>query len=420
METIKAQLISHLLTHTNFSASLLDVKKTIHKLKLQPSYPIILVAGTNGKGSCCAYLSTILSNAGYRVGTFTSPHVFEYNERIAIENKPIDDASLCQALQEVIAAAELNLGIFKTFTLAAHLIFARQQVDIAIVEVGIGGAQDATNLFEPSISAITTVALDHCELLGNSIEEIGAQKAQIYRPFKPAFFASKHIPQSVLEYAQQIHAQLELAGRDFSYTRQALSWNFYTDQQNYYSLPYPSLRGVEQLENASLALAILVELREQFPLSLAQIKAGLLQTTLIGRFQVLAGVPQIVLDTAHNPQAIDTMCENMLKLPFAKRNFALFGVAKDKNWQEIIRKSNKNFDYWYIAPLNSERTEQPQLIADYLVSLGVSTKNIYQLPNIKSAFTQCYQQLTSDDRLVCFGSFLVVEEASHAIQEVRA
>ena len=161
METIKAQLISHLLTHTNFSASLLDVKKTIHKLKLQPSYPIILVAGTNGKGSCCAYLSTILSNAGYRVGTFTSPHVFEYNERIAIENKPIDDASLCQALQEVIAAAELNLGIFKTFTLAAHLIFARQQVDIAIVEVGIGGAQDATNLFEPSISAITTVALDH-------------------------------------------------------------------------------------------------------------------------------------------------------------------------------------------------------------------------------------------------------------------
>jgi dihydrofolate synthase/folylpolyglutamate synthase len=114
------------------------------------------------------------------------------------------------------------------------------------------------------------------------------------------------------------------------------------------------------------------------------------------------------------------MCENMLKLPFAKRNFALFGVAKDKNWQEIIRKCNKNFDYWYIAPLNSERTEQPQLITNYLISLGVSAKNIYQLPNIKSAFTQCYQQLTSDDRLVCFGSFLVVEEASHAIQEVRA
>lgn len=420
MAKIKAELISHLLNSNNFNASLLDVKYTIQNLGLKPSYPIVLVAGTNGKGSCCAYLSTILTNSGYQVGTFTSPHVFDYNERIAINNKPIDDDNLCHSLQTVISASNTNLGLFKTFTLAAHLLFIQQQVDIAIVEVGIGGAQDATNLFEPSISAITTVALDHCDLLGDTVEDIGLQKAHIYRSNKPALFGTKQIPQSVLDYAQQIQAPLELIGRDFSYTKQHLSWNFHHPEQNLYSLPYPSLRGVEQLANASLALAILTKLRQQFPVGLSQIKAGLLQTNLIGRFQVLAGVPQIVLDTAHNPQAIDTMCENMLKLPFAKRNFALFGVAKDKNWQEILIKSYKNFDYWHLAPINTTRSEQPQVIADYLISLGVLAKNIYQQTNIKQAFTQCYQQLTSDDRVVCFGSFLVVEEASHAIKEVRA
>lgn len=420
MATIKAKLISHLLDSNNFNASLLDVKHVIHKLELKPSYPIILVAGTNGKGSCCAYLSTILTNSGYHVGTFTSPHVFDYNERIAINNKPINDDTLCSILQTVIDASKINLGIFKTFTLAAHLLFIQQKVDIAIIEVGIGGAEDATNLFEPSISAITTVALDHCDLLGDTVEAIGLQKAHIYRPYKPAFFGSKQIPQSILDYAKQIQAPLELIGRDFSYIKQPLSWNFQHTEQNLYSLPYPSLRGIEQLDNASLALAILTKLRQKFPVGAAQIKAGLLQTSLIGRFQVLAGVPQIVLDTAHNPQAIDSMCENMLKLPFAKRNFALFGVAKDKDWQKIIMKCHKSFDYWYLAPINTARTEQPQIIANYLISLGVQVKNIYQQTNIKQAFTQCYQQLTTNDRVVCFGSFLVVEEASHAIKEVRA
>ncbi len=420
MATIKAELISHLLKSNNFSASLSDVKDTIQKLELQPNYPIILVAGTNGKGSCCAYLSTILTNSGYHVGTFTSPHVFDYNERIAINNQPIDDHNLCNALQSIITASDINLGLFKTFTLAAHIIFTQQKIDIAIVEVGIGGAQDATNLFEPTISAITTVALDHCELLGNTVEEIGLQKAHIYRHNKPAFFGTPQIPQSVLDYAKQIQAPLELIGRDFNYTKHQLSWSFHHAEQNLYSLPYPSLRGVEQLDNASLALAILTKLREQFPVSLAQIKTGLLQTTLIGRFQVLAGVPQIILDTAHNPQAIDTMCENMLKLPFAKRNFAVFGVAKDKDWQKIILKCYKNFDYWYLAPINTERAEQTKVIADYLIALGVQSQNIYQETNIKNAFTQCYQQLTVDDRVICFGSFLVVEEASHAIKKVRA
>lgn len=415
----KNAILQHLISTSNFDNTSDSVIQTINALQIKPNYPIILVGGTNGKGSTCAYLSTILSIAGYKVGAFTSPHVFEYNERITVNNQAINDEDLISALQQVINASPANLGLFKTFTLASHLIFAKHQIEIAVVEVGIGGKNDVTNLFEPDISIISTVAMDHCQLLGADIEAIGLQKAHIYRANKPALFGSSNIPQTVSNYAGQINADFMRLNHEFSYKKSAQSWDFNCEEQKLYSLPYPSLRGEEQAQNAALALAALYKLRDKFPLTSSQIKNGLLQTKLFGRFQVLPGTPQIVLDTAHNPQAIESLRQNMLKLHFARRNFAVFGVADDKDWIQIITSCSKDFDVWYLAPINSERSASVEKLAQALEHQGINNKNIIINSDIESATEKCYQQLTSEDRMVCFGSFLVVESAYKAIQKVR-
>lgn len=415
----KHALIQHLISASNFADTKQHILETIDILQIKPNYPIILVGGTNGKGSTCAYLSTILSIAGYKVGTFTSPHVFEYNERIAINNQPVSDSDLTEALEQVINATSYNFGLFKTFTLASHLIFAKHKIEIAVVEVGIGGRDDVTNLFEPDVSIISTVAMDHCQLLGADIETIGLQKAHIYQAKKPALFGSSEIPQTVSDYAAQINAEFMRLNHEFSYKKNAQSWDFSCQEQKLYSLPYPSLRGEEQVQNAALALAALYKLRDKFPLTSAQVKNGLLQTKLFGRFQVLPGTPQIVFDTAHNPQAIESLRQNMLKLHFARRNFAVFGIAEDKDWAQIITSCSQDFDAWYIAPINSERSAKIEQLVQELIRNGVNSKNIIINSDIESATELCYQQLNSEDRMVCFGSFLVVESAYKKIEKVR-
>lgn len=410
MADLKTQLIRKLLLTGNFKASLIELKQAATRLDINPDYPIILVAGTNGKGSTCAYLTTILTNAGYKTGTFTSPHVFEYNERIALNNRPVNDSDLAEALSQVIDINP-NLGLFKTFTLASHLLFKKHKIEIAIIEVGIGGLNDATNIFEPSITAITSIGLDHCELLGNDIETIGLNKAGIFRQAKPAFIAGDTIPTGVVEYANTLGANLNLIRREFNYIRHQVSWDFVSSEINYYSLPMPSLRGHEQLNNAALSLAILIKLRNRFPVSLSQIKFGLLQTVLIGRFQVLPGIPQIVLDTAHNPQAIEILMQNVLKLQFAKRNLAVFGIARDKNWQQIILLAKEHINKWYLTEIPGERSCAPQLIKDFMLDNGIKKTQIECSDSIKMAINQAQKELTPDDRLLCFGSFTIVEAA---------
>lgn len=414
-----AQQIDYLLTTTNFSAKKEDISQTINALKIVPNYPIVLVGGTNGKGSTCAYLTTILSNAGYKVGTFTSPHVFDYNERIKINNHPIDDETLSENLAKLIAASTVNFGIFKTFTLASHLIFTAQKIDIAIMEVGLGGAKDTTNMFEPTISAITVVDYDHCDILGNTLEEIGHEKAGIYRSNKPAFYGASNPPSTVVKSAHEISAELQLFGHEFQFKKHDYCWDFISKETNLYSLPYPSMRGDEQIFNATLAIAILNKLKTNFPVSIAQIKNGLLQTALIGRFQVMPGVPQIIFDTAHNLQAIETMCRNMLKLQFAKRNFAVFSIANDKNWQEIVTRHAKEFNFWYLAPLENNKSAAVEEIKNLLLQLNVQSSNIVVSKTITESFMNAYQALKSEDRLICFGSFLTVEQGYQALSRIR-
>ncbi|RTK94342.1 MAG: bifunctional folylpolyglutamate synthase/dihydrofolate synthase [Neisseriaceae bacterium] len=419
MASLKNQLIDKLLKSNNFSNNNEIIIKLIEKLKIQPTYPIILIGGTNGKGSTCAYLTTMLTNAGYKVGTYTSPHVFEYNERIKLNNKPIDDESLSYHLQSVITASSENLGIFKTFTLATHLYFIEQKIDIAIVEVGLGGAKDTTNLFEPTISAITTVALDHCDALGDNVEQIGLEKAGIYRTNKPAFFGSRTIPNSVQEYANKITGELIQLGNGYDFKLHDHGWDFISPEISLYSMPFPSMRGSEQIYNAALAIAILGKLRNKFPLSSNQIKNGLLQTSLIGRFQVMAGTPQVIFDTAHNPQAIELMCKNMLKLGFAKTNIAVFAIAQDKDYKKILEIATQHFDKWYIAPLSTSRTSDVAELAEIIVTHGIKKNNIVISQTINEAFSNGYHGLQNNERLVSFGSFITVEQSYLTYTKIR-
>ena len=403
-------IIDKLQTQTNFDMT--DNNSIISMINITPNYPIILVGGTNGKGSVCAYLTTILSIAGFRVGTYTSPHVFDYNERISINNKSIDDETLAKALTSVINKVGA-IGLFKTFTLAAHKIFIEQGIDIAVIEVGIGGLNDITNFFEPTVSAITNVDFDHMDVLGDSLEDIAYQKSGIYRQNKPAFFGSSTPPQSLIDNANKIGAKLQIFGTDFGISKSEYSFDVWCKNKTYYSLPYPALRGDNQPNNVALALSILNELHNEFPISVGMIKTGLLQSTLIGRFQVLPGTPQIILDVAHNPHSVTTMLSNMLKLPFAPQTVAVFGIAKDKDAAQVIKLCKNHFDKWFVAKINGNRGMDTKNIISLLEQEGIKSQNIIKCDNIGIAYQNARQIDTA--RVICFGSFLVVEEAYKTI-----
>ena len=404
------QVINELLETRHTTPDFEQMQIYIDQLNLKPAYPIILIGGTNGKGSTCAYLTTCLTLAGYKVGTFTSPHVLEYNERICINNKAINDNNLLQILSYIINHCGNKLGLFKTFTLAAHYWFMQQNIDIAVIEVGIGGRNDITNLFTPSISAITSIALDHCEILGYDLETIGLEKAGIFRPHIPCFYGDTNPPYTVIDYAQQINAELNILGRDFNYTKSEISFDVLINSQNYFTLPLPSLRGNEQLKNATLAIAILDTIKQQFPIGLGTIKTALLQTKLLGRFHLLPGVPQIIIDSAHNPQAVNQMLQNMVKLPFVKHNYAIFSCAADKDANEIIRLCADKFDKWFIAQIASERSIEIHKLRQILLENNINKSNIIICDDIKQALINAKQITSNEDRIIAFGSFLVIEQ----------
>lgn len=420
MELKLSAIINKLHASRLRNADLDHCTQIIKQLQIHPLYPIILVGGTNGKGSTCAYLSSILAEAGYSVGSFTSPHVFNYNERICINNQPIDNVTLTSILGLVADASHYELGFFKTITLAAHMFFMRHNIEIAIIEVGIGGLNDVTNLFEPSLSIITTVDLDHSGTLGTTIEEIGLQKSGIARPSKYCIFGGPVIPDSLKQYMSQINAKFITLGRDFGVIKHDAQIDIWIDKhKTIYGLPYPNMRGFDQITNVALAVTALELLEPNFPLSIAAIKSGILKTALTGRFQVLPGQPQIILDVAHNQQAISHMLQNMLKLPFVKRSFAVFGIAIDKDAAAVVKLCAKHFDKWFIAPTNSNKSCTAKQLNDILLEHGIKKDQIFTFNDIDAATKQAIDTATQDDRIMCFGSFLVVEEAYNTIRNAR-
>jgi dihydrofolate synthase/folylpolyglutamate synthase len=377
---------------------------------------VITVAGTNGKGSTCAYLERILLEAGYRAGLYTSPHLLRYNERVRAGGVEASDAELCRAFARVEAARGATpLTYFEFGTLAALDHFGRAGLDALVLEVGMGGRLDAVNIVAADCAIVASVDLDHQAFLGDTREEIGFEKAGIFRPGRPAFFGDSDPPQSLLQHARAIGADLQVLGRDFGFARAANQWQFHGREGKRHALPIPALRGAWQLKNAATALAALDALRDRLPVSLAEIKNGLTRVQLPGRLQVLAGRPVTVLDVAHNPHAARALAEGLLDMGFHENTLAVFAMLADKDIAGVVDALASRIDRWLVAPLPGPRGASAAQLAGVLAERGLGERT-RQFSSVASAIDSARREAGTNDRIVIFGSFLTVAEALQAPQ----
>ena len=385
-------------------------------LQQRQSCPLVVVGGTNGKGSTCATLEAIYTFAGYRVGCYSSPHLLDYNERVRIDGVAVDDASLCAAFARVDAArqsagemgGEIALTYFEFGTLAAWEVFAARAVEVLILEVGLGGRLDAVNVYDADCAVVTGIALDHTDWLGSTREAIGFEKAGIYRAAKPAFCADPEPPQSLLDHAAAIGADLQLIGRDFGYFGDKTQWTFWGRQRvRRGGLAHPALRGRCQLRNAAAVLAVVEALKERLPVSMQAVRRGLLEVRLAGRFEVLPGWPAIVLDVAHNPQAVAGLAENLGEMGYFERTIAVVGMLADKDIAGALAQLSGKVDQWLLATLDQPRGASAEALAAVVTGqqLGGSVE-CYAAPD--EAFASAAKRAGENDRIVVFGSFYTV------------
>ncbi len=380
------------------------------RLGQRQSCPLILVGGTNGKGSTCAMLERVLLCAGYHVGLYTSPHLLRYNERVRIDGRPVDDEALCGAFARVEAArGDMPLTYFEFGTLAAWEVFAAHRLDAIIMEVGLGGRLDATNIYTPDVSIVTTVDFDHMDYLGPTRQHIGFEKAGIFRAARPAICGDPAPPTRLLDHAKSIGADLQVLGRDFGYLRQEQQWQFWGRRRKRSGLEHPALRGGGQLANAACALAALDALGERLPVAMQEIRRGLAEVELPGRFQVLPGRPTVVLDVAHNPQAARVLAHTLESQGFYPATWAVFGMLADKDIAGVVAAVKHRIDHWLPCSLSGPRAASAEQLAAILETVGVGTP----LPHFATpaeAYRHAKEAAGEGDRILVFGSFLTVAQ----------
>ena len=395
--------------------SLERVAEVKQRLNLNPSFAVITVAGTNGKGSTCAMLEAILLAAGYRVGLYTSPHLLRYNERVRINGAEATDEALCAAFSAVERArGEVSLTYFEFGTLAAVWLFVRAGLDAAVLEVGLGGRLDAVNAFDTDCAVLTSVDFDHMDYLGDSRETIGYEKAGIFRAGKPAVCGEFDVPYSVLAHAEKIGANLRRIGPDFGYDGvESNQWRFTSGDGLRLTLPYPALRGTYQLGNASTCLAALEQLKVRLPVTPDDIRRGLLAASIPGRFQVLPGRPQRIFDVAHNPHAVRAFAANLRAMPPVGRNIAVFAMLHDKDIAGVVREIKDQIDLWLVAGIGQPRGASAEELQRVLVNQGLAPRvEIFQ--TVAEAFRHACDKAAVDDKILIFGSFYTVAEAMTA------
>ncbi len=399
------------------------VKQVLAALPARHSGLVITVGGTNGKGSTCAMLEAILRAAGYSVGLYTSPHLLHYNERVRLNSVSADDAALCEAFAAVEVArcspAEpVPLTYFEYGTLAAWWLFCRSQLDVVILEVGLGGRLDAVNAIEPDCAIVTGVAMDHMDYLGDTREAIGFEKAGIFRQGKPAIVGDPQPPQSLIGHAKNIGADLRVSGHDFGFSGDKQQWQFRGRSQRRSSMAYPALRGANQLLNASSVLAALESIEERLPVPMQAVRQGLMLVELPARFQVLPGRPAVVLDVAHNPQAAAVLSENFANMGFFSNTLAVCGMLLDKDIPGTLRALDARVDRWYLCDLGGPRGAKAQALADALQAIG-SQAAVELFADPAAAFNAARAAAGEGDRIVAFGSFLTVAAVMQTLQTPR-
>ena len=383
----------------------------------KPPYTVISVAGTNGKGSSVALIDAVLTAAGYKTGCYTSPHLISYNERLRISGKNVSDEALCDAFDRIDRARNgLTLTYFEFGTLAAFDIFQRTDIDVGIFEVGLGGRLDAVNLLDADIALVTAIDIDHIDWLGEDRDSIAREKAGIFRHGTPAICSDPKPPQSLIDRAAALQSPLFCIGRDFEYVVSDNDWTWHYDSLTYADLPKPKLCGDHQLQNAAGVLMVFKLIAEKHPINNNALRTGLKALELPGRFQVIPGAIQYVLDVAHNRQAARVLAQNLTRLPRAKTTHILIGMLRDKDRRAVFQELRDVADVWHVATLNTTRGAGSETLAKELTELGVS-KPIVTYESVAHAFADVVSAASSGDRVLVTGSFLTVGEAMRGLAQ---
>lgn len=396
------------------------VRAVRQRAELHFDCPVVLVAGTNGKGSTCAFIESMALAAGYRVGVYSSPHLVRFEERCRINGAPVAAqdfldafAALDTARMGSDAEAAISMSYFEYSTLGAAWIMQRAGLDLVILEVGLGGRLDATNVFDPDCSVITSVDLDHMHFLGDDRESIGREKAGVARAGKPLVVGDPMPPASIAAYAQEVGAQLWQQGRDFHFAGDQQQWRWWASaggmRRQYAGLAFPALRGSNQLLNASAALMALTVLRDRLPVGAQDVRLGLARVALPGRFQMLAGQPSVVLDVAHNPHAAAALAVNLDAMGFFPVTYGVCGAMADKNLEAMFAHLAPMVDYWYFCDLPFARAASGQELQQrWQAQNRRQDSHSLTFTTPVHALQAALNKAARTDRIVVFGSFYTV------------
>ena len=394
------------------------VRAVAQRMGLAFACPVITVAGTNGKGSTCAMLESIALQAGYRSGVYTSPHLVHFEERLRINGQSVQAESLLNSFARVEHARlhatdgsknEISLSYFEFTTLAILDAMARTELDVVILEVGLGGRLDAVNIIDTDCAVITSIDLDHMELLGPDRETIGREKAGIMRTGRPVVVSDPMPPQSVLDRALEVGADLWRVGKDFNVSGDKQQWGWAGRGRRYSGLAYPALRGANQLVNAAGVLACLTALRERLPVTAQAVRNGLAFVELPGRFQIIPGQPTLVLDVAHNPHSVAALAANLDAMGFYPTTHAVFGAMADKDLGPMFERINPLIDRWYFTDLPTPRAARgSDLMASWQEKSTRKDVNAAIFVTPMLALQAAIDNATPADRIVVFGSFYTV------------
>jgi dihydrofolate synthase/folylpolyglutamate synthase len=386
------------------------VREVATRMNLRFDCPVITVAGTNGKGSTCAMLEAIALQAGWRTGVYTSPHLVRFEERCRVHGESVSGGELVPHFARVEAARQgVTLTYFEFTTLAILGLMAQAKLDVAILEVGLGGRLDAVNVIDTDCAVITSVDIDHTEFLGPDRERIGREKAGILRAGRPAVVSDPVPPQSVIDHAQAIGADLWLLGRDFNFSGDKQQWGWAGRSRRYAGLAYPALRGANQLINASGVLAALTALRERLPVTAQAVRNGLAMVELPGRFQIVPGQPTLVLHVAHNPHAVAALVANLDAMGFYPTTHMVLGAMADKDLDAMLKRALPLADRWYFTDLPTARAETAAGLHARWQSLATrSGVTASEHPDPRAALAAAVAAADPADRIVVFGSFYTV------------
>lgn len=410
------------------------IADVLHRMGLSRQFdcPLVMVAGTNGKGSVVAMLEAIATAAGLSVCSYTSPHITRYNERIRINGEDVDDDSLCQAFEridqariDVDSVAEQNdiqLTYFEFGTLAAIDLFKRAQADLVIMEVGLGGRLDAVNIMEPDVSIITPIAIDHTDWLGDSRELIAIEKAGIFRNNRPAICGDPEPPASLLAIAEQKSVDLFRLGRSFSIERvrsqHEEQWHLCSPFGSIEDLPMPALVGDFQVNNAATAIVALQALASRQQISTSSIRQGLANVQLKGRFEILARKPLVITDVAHNSHAVNSLVTQLQAQPVNGKTHVVIAMLADKPVEEVVKLLLPVTDCWYTAGLSDvprglSPAEMSSIVEAGLVTRSGADVKLSSEATVESAIAAAISAADEQDRIVILGSFYTVAAATH-------